>query len=700
MMQVSTTTVPLFAIAVIEMVLLGPTADFGELVAWPARRTLLTTALTVTLCLALTVRRETAGFAIVVGWAAYLVTVIWRLRWLEPPSLRGWRVRHHWARRVRPWPRHQPLGVSVAVLMCAAITGNSVTAGLVAVGVISALTVRLSRTSIEAVRALAWPAAVLVSTTFVGVWVGGYAWIDSSDQSERLILTQLVAIELVLGVLPVTAILVAQQIVAGWIGLREVALSVRTASVVAIACLLTSLLLAVDLIGRKTVTVQLVETTQLAVAATLAVSIVAVIDVAINLNAFELTARLVERLDGHWLDYVRRTSNDYHRWWRRGDPLYALIAVLTRAALRDGESDTFVDGINELNRRLDEVSTHDRWDNNIEYRGPDTDVEVALDGYFAEVLRPLVSQLAERRMSWALEELMTIRTSIEPVATVWTGNRGIGGIAPAQFTGRRIDIPSGLRFHSMFVEQCLRRGMDIEASQAITQCSRYVARVLAHLPAYAEDQVAGPQRFEGTEYALEAYFDQLRSWGELAVRTGARESVDSLTWSTRRVVEEAMQLNDVGWARILTRLALLTDYSIAGHAAEIGVDAIAVPRFGGPPDPNNEVHLAVGREMLALVPDTVKSAVSGVGWWSIVSLTVMGLDLVELYPESLGVVADALIFVQGRGLLSRSVRERSQLETEIRARLDQLKRRSIELLLTRLAEWVSRQSVNSEVAAC
>lgn len=681
----------------VEIVLFRPWNDLSRRAGFDPRSLNAGALLAIAECIALFAARAEPGGATMVGLAGYLVTVLWRLRWLEPSQRFEWRVWLAFHKHTRPsWLSHpRPLTIALATLVSIGLLANS------ALGVLLGMTTAVGLAVFtRAPWRLALPGAVW-SGIYAGVAVllltltHQLTWVLPDAQVIGGVTSLLVQIQLVLGVLPLSAILVGAQIVAGWLGLRGVHVGARRSVLVSVAALCCSLALDVYTLGSKTADPRWAEVAELAMVVALLIALAAVIDVLGQLSTEKITASLIGRLDAGWLMWIVTTVDPYHMpVWRQDDPFDAVLGLLTRSVLRDGESDVFLNALRELSRRLDEIASVDIRQGSIERRGPPEDVELALDSYMAEEMMPLVEQLASRGHGWPIDEFVRWRWHLEATATEWHDHTGTLIDASAVIRGRPHESPDGIQMYGTVIDACLPRRLDAQAKFAIIRSARYVLRALVKLPDPTGSREVDPNarehlperrevpKVDALTGGIEGYLFTTQRWAETASASRAAESLKAIATSLQWLTERGLEADDRRWAEWIVRRVGMTAHSVATTGGKAGLSAYSVPSLDNLTS-HREMDEAIVQPLAQWVAASLADTAQVVDWFECRQAAMLATDLFPTFPIEAALIAGALKKV-GDTIPARPEGEQANLRWAFEPDLAQLKRNAIRLLVSSL----------------
>jgi hypothetical protein len=130
-----------------------------------------------------------------------------------------------------------------------------------------------------------------------------------------------------------------------------------------------------------------------------------------------LMREVLSKLDQSWFRSVSQAYGPRVPSWRDlgyGDPFRDVERLLV-AALERNDRQTFKDLMSMFAEHLDSTfAKHERREL-LEYEGLSPETEGIFDSFLADQLSPLIEQAAERRMVWALNEVIDLRERIHPV---------------------------------------------------------------------------------------------------------------------------------------------------------------------------------------------------------------------------------------------------------------------------------------------
>lgn len=239
---------------VVEIVLFKPWTDLCRRAGFDRRALRVTFSLALGEAIVLFAARGEPGPATIVGLVGYLITVLWRLRWLEHSQRLEWRVWAAFHKHTRPsWLSHpRPLTVGWATLVSIGLIANSAPGFFVGIGTAIGLSVLTRAFWRLALPGIVWGGTYAGLAVVLLTLTHQLEWVRPDPQVIAGVSSLLIQIQLVLGVLPLSAVLVGAQIGAEWLGLHAVHVGARRSVAVSIGVLCCSLALDVYTLGSKT----------------------------------------------------------------------------------------------------------------------------------------------------------------------------------------------------------------------------------------------------------------------------------------------------------------------------------------------------------------------------------------------------------------------------------------------------------------
>jgi hypothetical protein len=393
---------------------------------------------------------------------------------------------------------------------------------------------------------------------------GTLTWADPTAAKE--VLPQLVATQIALGLLPLTALSFAASFVVSSAGVGAIrALPWKTTGFVLFFVLLS---ISYDLVQLGSTTRQGdLEWLELVGLVAILTSLVASVYVTYYLRLGRIATALVRRVDMAWLDEVARKYQEPYQPWFGPDPLRDIERFLYFAATRESDIRMFEATLQELVERMRFVAQR---------RAPKNDprLEFGLDEHFAHTFQALIDEAAKQRKGWVLESLIWFRGQV----TEWVIENGPGAPHAARPHLQRtayLDPPSGLQLLGRIVEAAIENGLEEEGQRGVARFARYAQERISGLPdptgvfdidpdPNAHFQADAPAYQVAS--AIESVLQTLRRWAERAADQHCEEVGETVALSLSWLVSHAADLPDPRWARWLANevvsAALMT--AIAG----------------------------------------------------------------------------------------------------------------------------------------
>ncbi len=580
-------------------------------------------------------------------------------------------------------------GSSIALAAASSISAGSSLRSATALIVALALMWRLDQLRpVPPLPAAMWLLALGYLSVFFGVLDGSLSWVNSAADKAS-IFGQLIAVQLVLGVLPLTVAAVTGQISITWLGLTARPALLGTAF--SLGGLILSLVIDLVLMGRSAVSTQSIEIAEVLSALVVMIAIGITYRLVQGLRTEAITAARVRRLDRGWVHYVRNLyRHSPGRISTRNDPFDSIERILLHSA-RNADSQVFQDALNQASRRLQEIASNPVQQGDDEYSGPELATEIAFDEYLARQLAPLIQEVARQKVRWALDALLDFRWGLERSGIRWRqepeGSRtGSQLVVPTIIRGDRVGAPSGVRFYAAIADASLEEGLDREASSAIVRASRYINRVFVRLPSpegiFELDQTARrgasaqAADAQGVVDGIGGYLHTLRRWSEVTVRGRLTESLRFLSWAVEDLLSGAGKIEEPCWADWFARQAAFAAYDIALLAANSRLLAYQVPHFHfqGNFRMSREADVRLTRRLMEWVPITLKKIAGVADYLTVVDTTMLALLCFPECIELAAALAAALSFIGDEAAKVPADPERALLLIEVSARLEQIRR--------------------------
>jgi len=618
-------------------------------------------------CLTVAVQSAYAEHGVLlVGLLAYGGYLLYRLgdlmpvslhRWigLEKGRLAEWRLGRSLLMLVsRPsrsmWGLTSASLVAIVALALISPTPWQLIASLVCGGAILLLRRGWDRETIPALMAPAfvcWVAVLISIEDFTLRW---------AKPASADLVTQLVASQLVLAVIPVTIAAAGMQFAVQWIGLRGLGVVPYGWIAATLSTLVLSLsadILAVSGLqydARGTQYLQVVALAQVAAAALLIALIVR------QMEPETVTDRLAKSLTADWVLQVIGASQAFGSYFR---PLYrdrfnSLERVLYRSAVLEGEVEVFRDALTAVSRRLVELRPRNL-DTIDPLLGVDLEFEVAADIYFSNRLAPLIDEACSRRMVWPLIELVDFREQ-------WSGRRLVAGghgsqslvDADARFAAIQGDISGGMRLCTAVLDRSLDAALERPCSEGLAAAARYARRAVNMLPdadtvSVLHEGEPVPSNFEGDAAAngLDSWVDVLEGVGIVA----AKKQMNRTAWRAAgylgELVENASRIGDPRWARFLASAALQSLVQVVREGSRNGISLMSATIPAGL-DLQTESGAVVRERLGAFFPALVEAAEPTLTSGIATSLAMLAQDVARADSAAGGLMAAALDRVRQR----------------------------------------------------
>jgi hypothetical protein len=430
----------------------------------------------------------------------------------------------------------------------------------------------------ESLPAFAVPALVCWAALLVSIADFTLVW---SKPATAELVTQLVASQIALALIPVTIAAAGMQFAVQWIGLRGLGVVPYNwvgATLFTLVVSLSADILAVSGMqydARGTQYLEVVALGEVAGASLLIALLVRRMEPEI------VTDRLAQGLTGEWALQVVGASQALGSFFRplHRDRFNSLERILYRSAVLEGEVEVFRDTLAAVSRRL--VQLRPRQDGTLDpLLGVDLEFEVASDIYFANRFGPLIDEACARRMEWPLLELVSFREE-------WSGRQVVRGAhgngtiadADARLDAFHGDVPSGMRLCSMILDRSLQAGLEWSCNGGLASAARYVRRAMntragakSHAPAGERQSRVGTYQDNPASNGLHSWIDMLEGVGVAAANKG----MNRIAWNAAGYLGDAMdiacRLDDPEWAREIASAALQSFVAVAGEGSKHGMN--------------------------------------------------------------------------------------------------------------------------------
>jgi hypothetical protein len=603
---------------------------------------------------------------LLVGLVAYTGYLVYRLGDLMPVTLHGWlnlargRVakwrlgRSLLSLLTRPWRRMWGLTSAWLVAIVALALISPTPWQLLASIVCGIAIVWLRRAwDHESLPAFLAPAAVCWVALLMSIADFTLRWAIPANPD---LVTQLVASQLVLAVIPVTIAAAGMQFAVQWIGLRG--LGVVPYGWIAATLVTLVLSLSADILAvsgtqydtRGTEYLQVVALAELGAASLLIALIVR------RMEPETVTTRLAGSLTNDWAQQVVGASQAFGTFFR---PLYrdrfnVLERVLYRSAVLEGEAELFRDALTAVSRRLIELRPISKgWVDPL--LGVDLEFEVAADVYFSNRLAPLIDEACTRHMAWPLAELVRFREqwSGRRLESAAHGNQSIVD-AEGRFAALHGDLPAGMRLCSTVLDRSLEAGMDWPCSEGLAAAARYVRRSVNTLPdadsvSMLNEGDAVKSTFDGDAAAngIEAWVGLLEGVGVVA----AAKDMNRVAWRAAGylgdLVRDATGIEDPRWARFLASSALGALVRVVREGSKGGTNLMSATLPSGL-DWTTPSGAVVLERLVAFFPGLVEATEPSITASTATSLAMLAQDVARTDSAAGGRLAASLDKVRQR----------------------------------------------------
>jgi hypothetical protein len=652
---------PLASIVAIELVLLGSSvlkaARGGKNQAHLARLFLPRGAAVLVVTIAAAwVSQPADPFRLSIAFIGYALSVFWRVHLLLPASITHWRYKHHLVSPLERLAPIAPFGAWLTALAAiAAIASSPITWLLATVAAAVAVQWRGKGEPIPP-EVLLWPAALIEAEILLAVGRSQLAWIQVAHSD---LFGQLITAQLALGIIPLTLAVAAAQLAVNWLGLRA-ALAIPPLWI-AVSLLVTVASLALDLwlYGLQAISTHQAELAEVLAFDTTLLASLAIVHLILKLEPEAVNVRLTKRLNRDWLQQVQYGHSDFGQRHIFKDRFDAIERVLHQAALKEGDSQIAQDLLVRLRERINDlanINTVVKID--LEERGPEPEVEVAIDSYLAARLQPLINELASAEALWALSELLRFRASLEPSLArrkpIGKDAFQLQPLPPRADFRRSVDnIPTGLLFYSTIATAAISNRLDPIVESAVNLTRAYFRRALNNLPpsstASSVSRVArgGADVTAGDELvlAIELFLRQIESWARDCSEHSLPSALRMLAWTAEEPLSAAMTASDAAWSQWLARTALPVISGIARVADRAGMRVHLPSHVAAVINKAKPEHVEVAAAIDFWIPDTV-AGLHSYDWFVRYDALDLAQDLAIGFPEVAARIAAAVAIAE------------------------------------------------------
>lgn len=487
----------------------------------------------------------------------------------------------------------------------------------------------------------------------------------------------LIAIQTILGLLPLTFAVALTEIVASSYStriVRAIALDRRVWQ--ALCVLLISLGLDILILARPSL-LRAYPLADWAVIAAVTATLMALWvtkELPGEVSPEGVTKHAVDRLDAGWASVVSTVFSPFS--WDQGtvlagDPFHTVERLLARWADQD-DAGAFRTSLDALSRHINRMLSRQRADGDLEHRGLTSEDESAVDIYLSYHLGPLIGSSANRHRSWILEELLRFRWSIEPQTTRWardsadTGRRtGHPEHAPITLaTSRLTGPPLGACLYAKVLREAIENDLDEVGQAAAFRLGGLMRRAIAHLPeqeriprlvlfrdelhedicseegmnsALSHDNGKNDDFLESLQHRL---LDYIGDQGVAAAGCGLRRTAGALAQVLSSCVKEIhTEVGGVVLRRVLLQTTFLSIDKIARASAKQGLaDATKFPGLWGPLKAGIPQHKELA-EMLAYYGARTVTRAAQHGLLDsglIIDISITAVSMVKSYPRDTG----------------------------------------------------------------
>ena len=599
------------------------------------------------------------GLQLAIAASGYALSVLWRLNLLSPRALTVWRYSHHLVSPAERFVRLPPVGAWLTAFAALSTGSTDPIIWFLAIGAgVLVVAWRGNHEPLE-LTALFWAAAIVDAQALALVGADRLHWVQVAHTDA---LGQLVTIQLVLDVIPITIAVAAAQLAINWLGVRAALAIPIGGAGLALVGAVVSIAIDVALFSTVSLSPYRLQLAEVLAGLTAALAFLAIAQLVKGLEPEAINIRLTRRLNRDWLDQVRHGHTAFGQRHIYRDRFDAVERVLHEVAFAEGDSQVAQDLLMRLEERIMHVGDlHTVVKDEIEDRGPDKQLESSLDSYLAARLQPLIDELASSEVLWALDQLLQLRHSLEPsrlkrVGTGTTAYRLQELPAPASFTKAIEDLPTGLLLYSTVASAAISNRIDVIAAAAFNRSRAYLRRALSDLPPSATVfRVSGVPRAtqtftEGDEFAmtLEHYLRQIEAWASECAEQSLTSAMRMLAWTLEEVLFAAAS-GDASWGRWLSRTAMAAISRVARLADRAGMRVYLPSRYTFPVDKTNPAHV----EIVGAIDDWVPDMIVGLkhyDWFVRHDALEMAEGLASLFPRVSGHLSAAVAVAETAAL--------------------------------------------------
>jgi hypothetical protein len=619
---------------------------------------------------------ELGSLPLAVGGAiGYVASLVWRLiqlprKWQARAQV--WLLRHGLDLSFAIWPRTPVLIAGAVGLML--VTPSAFSA---------ALTVLLALATIAGswewrrgrggphlpAMTIAALALVLAIAGLFTLLLGGVVWFDPTLSRE--VVSQLVSVQIALGLLPLTVLTVAAPLVTGAAGAAAAQVLPFRWSITALGVLLFSIALDLRLLGSA---IQPGDTEWAAVLAGAAIGLALIVSARIvrYLQPEYVAHALVARLNRPWLDELERLYENHYAPWLVPDRFPPIERLLYIAATREADIRLFNGTLRALLDRL-----HSLAQNNGIARA-----DLSLDEYLARRFAALIEDTGRQGKGWVLEVLISFRRELADRI----GRHDSKALTGAQYMERTRhgEGPAGMRLYGRILDAAIRFGVPEVGERAVGQIRHHAEGLLGALPdptGVWEIDPAAPVAFDAQAPAtkarggLEDLLEKLRRWADDAMSHDRFDIARAIAYALSWLTLAARGLASPHWARWLARHASLDAHFVARTGLAHGQLAYEVPSPFAALDPANASHRETMEAIAYWTPLTVAmcAPVATYGLVTEAAMLAVGWLHVHEYLPQASVLAAALDHVREHQATLPPSDERALVIRECVGRLQQMR---------------------------
>jgi hypothetical protein len=514
------------------------------------------------------------------------------------------------------------------------------------------------------------PVAILAVVLTVAT--GYVQWANPALAKD--VLPQVIAVQVALGLIPLTLLTFAAQFIVGSSGVSAYVVLPYRRTLAAIAVVVASIGWDIVLLGAGSGPGD-IELAQMFAAVAIATALLASL-VSLGYLRLERTAlALVGRLDRRWLRAVGHRYQDRLADRIPNDPFGPVERLLYIAATRDSDIRLFRSTVGHLYERLRDL---------VQVEGPTGQIrrlEVAMDEYLALALPALVQDVAKERKTWALQTLVSLRHALEDDWLVPLGATP-EAVGPRYLERTFFDNPpSGLQFYGLIAEQSLESGMDHLGWETVIRVAAFSEKALMALPdptGVHDIDPAAPIVYQGDAPAqhaadgIDSLLSHLSSWAKAAAETGRAEMLHSVAFALKGLTDQTLQLEDARWTGWIAARTARVAYEVATLGIAHGQDAYSVPAEHRHLSATRDVDREFVNSVTVWSALSVASSATVVSWSLLASTAVLAMSWLPDFLEEAAFLAASIEYLREKLGQLPATPERSYLIEWCDRRLNQV----------------------------